>query len=73
MLGRFRDWLITRVRARTKDEAARATARAALAAPQTPSADFGGELERALGRADANHAPLSAAPGKGRGGERGER
>ena len=52
MLARFRDWLLARVKARAEDEAARARARAALAASRPPSADFVSELLRALGRVD---------------------
>ncbi len=54
MLARIRDWLFARVKTRTVAEAAQAKTRAALMAPEMPSANFVDELERALGRANAD-------------------
>ncbi len=72
MLARFRDWLLARVKARTEAELARSKERAALATPETPSANFVDELERLLGRDDADHPRGGGALSRRQDGESGE-
>ncbi len=54
MLTQLRDWLVARVKARAEAEAARASERFALAAPEISDVNFVDELERLLCRADAD-------------------